>query len=97
MLETVGKGCYRLSGVLDMQNSALLQDLLKLQNEQHVELDCDALQGADSVLLAVVLLLAKQISAHQGSFRVLNFPAQLSGLATTYGVNGLIEEFCHEA
>lgn len=96
MLEAISEGHYQLSGVLDIQHPEDLTALIALgkSNLHHLELDCAGIESADSLLLSVILTLARSFEARQATFSVIHFPRRLSGLAATYGIDSLIKPYC---
>jgi len=96
MLKQVSEGHYQLIGVLDIQHSENLAPLLALRESQlnHLEIDCAGVESADSLLLSVILTLARHFEARHATLSVIHFPERLSGLAKTYGIDSLIQPYC---
>lgn len=96
MLQKIAEHHYRLDGMLDIQHPELLAELMALAtpNRQHLELDCSGLKSCDSLLLASILFLARQLEQRHGLLTINHFPVQLEGLAKTYGVDSLIHHYC---
>jgi len=96
MLEVVSEGHYKLTGVLDIQHSDDLHALMALGKSgiHHLEIDCSGIESADSLLLSVILLLARSFEQRHATFSVINFPERLSSLAATYGIDSLVKPYC---
>lgn len=96
MLEMISEGHYRLNGILDIQHGEDIAALLALGESplNHLELDCSGVESADSLLLSLILSLARSFEKRHGTFSVIHFPPRLSGLATTYGIDSLIKPYC---
>jgi len=99
MLETVSPGHYRLYGNLTMQDGAAVINQLftlihnkKLDHNQ-LDLDVSTLESADTVLLATIINVARQIEARNGILRITGLSDGISGLARVYGVESLIEQY----
>jgi ABC-type transporter Mla MlaB component len=107
MLEFVSCNHFRLHGHIDMQESSdllnellvLPRSLLKLQssNERSSKesgdllLDIGALESSDSLLLAALLDLQRNISKNGGRLRVVGLSDSMLGLARVYGIDSLLE------
>lgn len=98
MLEALSEGHYKLTGVLDIQHSDDLPALMALGKSglHHLEIDCSGIESADSLLLSVILSLARSFEERHATLSILYFPARLSGLATTYGIDSLIKHYCSQ-
>jgi ABC-type transporter Mla MlaB component len=98
MLEAISEGHYKLTGVLDIQHADDLPALLALGKSglHHLEIDCSGVESSDSLLLSVILSLARSFEAHEGTFSIIHFPERLSGLASTYGIDSLIKPYCSQ-
>lgn len=96
MLESLSANHYRVRGDINMQESAvLLQEMLALPkslaaNELH--LDVSELASADSLLLAALLDLQRQLQAKNKMLKVSGLSAGISGLAHVYGIDVLLEQ-----
>lgn len=99
MLELISNGHYKLTGVLDIQHTDDLPALLALSNSglYHLEIDCSGIESADSLLLSVILSLARSLEKQDAMLSVIHFPERLSGLAETYGIDSLIKPYCSRA
>lgn len=101
MLESVSANHYRVHGEIGMQNSSvLLRELLTLPktlvaNDLHI--DVSALTFADSLLLAVLLELQRQLQKQQKRLLVSGMPAGMLGLARVYGIETLLENMTEAA
>jgi ABC-type transporter Mla MlaB component len=99
MLETVAPGHYRLQGKFTMQEgTGVLRQLLALASDKHsrlhqLDLDVGALEAADSVLLAAILAVARQVEKQNGKLRITGLSDSMRGLARVYGVDTLIERY----
>jgi ABC-type transporter Mla MlaB component len=99
MLETLEAGHYKLHGQVNMQmDTAALRELLALSNvqpqqlpTQRLHLDVSALESADSVLLAIILELARAMKAQGVTLQLSGLSEALVGLSNVYGINSLIE------
>ena len=100
MLESLSADRYRLCGDISMQSSAsLLVELLALpQNTTGpcLHLDLAAVQSADSALLAVLLGLARALGGRDRQLRISGLAPGLHGLATTYGIDTLLDGVMEE-
>ncbi len=103
MLEMVSPDHYRLQGRLSMRDGAqAIEKLLALVNHHQnhgtsqvahrkpLTLDISGLQSADSVLLAVIIGIARAAESQNLAFSVIGFPERLMGLARAYSIDGLI-------
>jgi ABC-type transporter Mla MlaB component len=98
MLETVAPGHYRLQGKFTMQDGTdTLRQLLELGSSdprlQQLDLDVGALEAADSMLLAAILAVARQVEKQKGKLLVTGLSDSMSGLARVYGIDTLIERY----
>jgi anti-anti-sigma factor len=97
MIEPVAENHYRLLGHIDMQDSSsLLKELMQLPQQSRAGnadllLDLGALASADSLLLAVLLDLQRQLLQRNGKLRVTGLPESMLGLARVYGIETLLE------
>lgn len=95
MLEKVSPGHYRLHGKLTMQDGApAINELLALTHVSQLDLDVSTLESADTVLLAVIISIARSIEANHGILRITGLSAGILGLARVYGVDSLIDQYC---
>lgn len=104
MLEIVSSGHYRLYGKITVQEGGnIINELLTLvknkpSNDKHIHinqliLDVGDLESADSVLLAVIINVARDIEARNGIFRITGLSENLCGLARVYGIDSLIDRY----
>ena len=104
MLEIVSSGHYRLYGKITVQDGGnVINELLTLvknkpADNKHVhinqlDLDVSGLDAADSVLLAVIISVARDIEARNGIFRITGLSENLCGLARVYGIDSLIDRY----
>lgn len=98
MLENISEGHYKLTGVLDIQHAEDLAALMALGKSglHHLEIDCSGIESADSLLLSVILSLARSFEQRHAIFSIIHFPERLSGLAATYGIDSLIKPYCSQ-
>ena len=84
-----------------MENNALLlREVLALPKTHtggDVHLDIRALNFADSLLLAVLLDLQRQLQKQQKRLRVQGLQEGMLGLARVYGIETLIEDMTEVA
>ncbi len=101
MLEVVTQLHYKLNGHITIQNSSIclkqlfsrLQASRSVLSGQDVLLDLAGIESADSVLLATVLEVARQVEQFGGKLRVAGLPVELGGLAGVYGVDTLLGSY----
>ncbi len=106
MLEFVSANHFRLHGHIDMQESSVvLKELLELPRSLKIQppkehsqkessdflLDISALESADSLLLAALLDLQRQISKNGRRLRVVGLSDSMLGMAHVYGIDSLLE------
>ena len=95
MLESVSANHYRLHGELGMQSSpVLLRELLALPKNSggdDVHVDVSQLTFADSLLLAVLLDLQRQLQRQKKRLWVSGMQDSMLGLARVYGIDTLLE------
>jgi len=106
MLEPVSANHFRVHGHIDMQeSSALLKELMALPRSlrrgestaqlpevsSQLLLDVTALESADSLLLAALLDLQRNIGKTGGRLRVVGLGDSMCGLARVYGIDTLLE------
>ena len=96
MLLKISDTQYRICGSLDIQHVGATSELIALGKSpiHHLTLDCQELTAADSLLLAVVLHLAREMEIKKGTLTIQNFPQRLASLAKTYGIDSLIDHYC---
>jgi len=101
VLEMVSANRYRVQGEIGMQNSSLLLcELLALPNAKQagdVHLDVSALIFADSLLLAALLDLQRQLQKQQKRLFVTGLQEGMLGLARVYGIETLVDEMMEVA
>ncbi|HSC75202.1 MAG TPA: STAS domain-containing protein [Pseudomonadales bacterium] len=97
MLESVSGNHYRLHGHIDMQtSSAVLRELMDLPRTatrlsgQELLLDVSALESADSLLLAALLDLQRELVQHGSRLKVVGLSESIRGLALVYGIESLL-------
>lgn len=103
MLESVSVNRYRLHGHIDMQESSLvLQELMDLPqsskiDKQDLVLDVSTLESADSLLLAALLDLQRNLERRGSSLRVTGLSENMRGLALVYGIESLLSNMLDSA
>jgi len=99
MLEAITEERYKLTGVLDIQHADDLPALMALGKSalHHLEIDCSGVESADSLLLSVILSLARSFEKRDATLSIINFPERLSGLASTYSIDPLIKPYCSQS
>ncbi len=94
MLESLSADRFRLQGEMGMRdNSLLLRELLALPKKLQgstLHLDVGALVFADSLLLAALLDLQRQLQRKNQQLRVSGMREDMLGLARVYGIDDLL-------
>lgn len=99
MLEQLSNTHYRIHGRLTMQEDlgaiAGLLDMLEGNKTTltQFQLDLGDITEADSILLAIIIAIARSVEARQGVLRISGFPDRFRSLAKTYGVDVLIGHY----
>ena len=94
MLESLSADHYRLHGDINMQvSSALLHELLALPQRTGacLHLDLSAVGATDSLLLAALLGLVRDLQASGRELRITGLGPGMRGLAATYGIDTLLD------
>ena len=96
VLESLSANRYRLHGEIDMQDSSLLlRELLALPQttkEGDLYLDLAELHTADSLLLAALLDLQRQLQKNHARLLVSGMADSMRGLAFVYGIESLFDD-----
>ncbi|MEZ5539289.1 MAG: STAS domain-containing protein [Pseudomonadales bacterium] len=97
MLEALSVNQFRVQGELGMRDSTpLLRELLalpkKLQTEEVLHLDISALAFTDSLLLAAMLDLQRQLQHHGKRLLVRGMKDDMLSLARVYGIDSLLKD-----
>lgn len=101
MLEAISTNHYRLHGDISMQKSSvLLRELLALPQsatKTDIHLDVSALEFADSLLLAVLMDLQRQLKKNKQRLYVGGLQDGMLGLARVYGIETLLDSMMEAA
>lgn len=85
-----------VSGAMTMQNvNALLAEGRPLFSDGPLEMDLAAVSEVDSAAVSLLFEWLRQAREHNVSLLFVNLPANLSSLATLYGVLDLIPQPAH--